>query len=141
MTDRLRLRGIVCHARLGIDPAERQWQQPVKIDLDIGLDLGTAAIGDEWERTVDYRRLQERVVELASAREYRLVEALAEAIAGTLLAEFDIREIVVRVTKPEAARQMNLDAVEIEVKRGCRDGDRREPARHEGNHRPGVERG
>lgn len=124
MTDRLRLRGIVCHARLGIDPVERQGRQPVKIDLDVGLDLGPAGVGDEPERTVDYRRLQERVGEVASAREYRLVEALAEAIAGTLLAEFDIREIVVRVGKPETARHMDLDAVEVEVKRGRGDVDR-----------------
>ncbi|KPJ54008.1 hypothetical protein AMJ39_02275 [candidate division TA06 bacterium DG_24] len=117
MTDRLTLRGMVCYARVGLDAPERTWRQPVTIDLDIGLDLSPAGVRDAPSESIDYRVVQRRVEEIVGGSEFQLMEALAETVARSLLKEFDLHDVVVRVGKPWAARECGLDGVEVEVRR------------------------
>jgi dihydroneopterin aldolase len=107
--------GIVCHANLGVEPEERSRRQPVRIDLDIGLDVSEVAAHDDPAQSFDYREVLDSVEEVVGAGSFRLIETLAEAVAEALVAEFRLREIVVRAGKPEAARELGLDGIEVEV--------------------------
>ncbi len=86
------------------------------IDLELALDLAGAGRSDELGRTVDYGSLAGRVAELVAGRRRKLVEAVAEDIAGLVLADERVREVRVRVTKPHAP--LGADAeVAVEVVR------------------------
>ena len=97
--DSILLEGIVVPAALGVSAAERRMRRPVDIDLELGTDLSQAGRSDRLAHTIDYGELYRAVEEIAQARAYRLVEALAEEIARTLLARYPIETCTVAVRK------------------------------------------
>ena len=126
MTDRISLRGMRFSGRHGVTAEERASPQPIEVDIVLRLDLSRAAASDELADTVDYASLfgvAQRVVE---QRSFRLLEALAAAIADGVLAAHQVDEVEVRVRKPKAPLPGAFDAVEVELvrRRGGRGGKR-----------------
>lgn len=115
--DRIELRGLRVVARHGLLDEERERPQPFEIDLELELDLSEAGRSDDLGRTVDYGSVVRRVVSLASERQYGLLEALAEAIAGDVLAETRCDAVSVRVTKLRPPVPADLAAVSVAVRR------------------------
>jgi len=97
--DTILLEGIVVPAALGVSKPERRMRRPVDIDLELGCDLGRAGESDRLAHTIDYGEIYRAVEEIAQAREYRLVEALAEEIARVLLARYPLETCTVSVKK------------------------------------------
>jgi dUTP pyrophosphatase len=95
------------------------------VDLRLGVDLGAAGRSDDLSRTVDYGKVAETVRAIVMGRPFRLIEALAEALAGAILEAHDIvQEIDVRVEKPSAPIALapsGLVAVEIRRRRDSAD--------------------
>ena len=73
-------------------------RRPVDIDLELGTDLSRAGASDRLAHTIDYGEIY-RVVEELAQSEYRLVEALAEDIARTLLSRYPLETCTVSVRK------------------------------------------
>ena len=97
--DTILIEGIVVRAALGVSKPERRMRRPVDIDLELGTDLSRAGRSDRLAQTIDYGEIYRVVEEIAHAREYRLVEALAEEIAQTLLARYPIESCTISVRK------------------------------------------
>ena len=57
---------------------------------------------DDLDRTVDYGSLAGRVAEVVGGRPRKLLEAVAEDVAQLVLADERVRQVRVRVTKPQA---------------------------------------
>ena len=89
---------------VGIWDWERKIRQTVSIDLEMGTDIRRAAGSDTIEDTLNYKSVAKRVQQFVSDSEFQLVETMAEKIAETVLAEFDLPWIQVRVSKPGAIR-------------------------------------
>jgi dihydroneopterin aldolase len=89
---------------VGIWDWERKIRQTVSIDLEMGTDISRAAATDSIEDTLNYKSVAKRIQQFVGDSEYQLVETLAEKIAETVLTEFDIPWIEVRVNKPGAIR-------------------------------------
>jgi dihydroneopterin aldolase len=89
---------------VGIWEWERKIRQTVSIDLEMGADIRKAASTDRIEDTLDYKQIAKRIQQFVEDSSYQLVETLAENIAATVLGEFDVPWIVVRVNKPGAIR-------------------------------------
>ena len=87
---------------IGIFDWERERRQTVSIDLDLGFDIRTAARSDDIADALDYKAISHRVRDFVAAAEFQLVEALAEAVAGIVLAEFPVPWLRLRVGKPGA---------------------------------------
>jgi len=97
--DVILLEGIEVPASLGVSNAERRMRRPVAIDLEIETSLAAAGRSDRLRDTVDYAEIYRAVEEVAGQRDHRLVEALAERIARTLLAGFPFEAVTVSVRK------------------------------------------
>lgn len=97
--DSILLEGIVVPAALGVSKAERRMRRPVDIDLELVTDLRRAGESDRLAYTLDYAQVYRDVERIAGQREYRLVEALAEQIAGSLLASYPLERCTVAVRK------------------------------------------
>jgi 7,8-dihydroneopterin aldolase/epimerase/oxygenase len=67
---------------------------------DVRLEVADAALSDRIEDAVDYRLVADCVREISEARDFRLLEALAAAVADALLARFEVERVRVRVRKP-----------------------------------------
>jgi 7,8-dihydroneopterin aldolase/epimerase/oxygenase len=119
MSDRVFLHGIECRCLIGVDAEERLEVRPLRIDLEIEADCREAGRSDELATAIDYRAVAQRVTSLCAASSYRLIEALAEAIAVAILDEHPAAGAVrVRIVKPGAVPGVTDVGVEIERRWG-----------------------
>jgi len=89
---------------IGIWDWERKIRQTVSIDLEMSADIRKAAASDDVEDTLNYKLVAKRLQQFIGDSSFRLVETLAEKIAGIVLDEFDVSWVKVRVNKPGAIR-------------------------------------
>ena len=113
--DRLSLLGMRFEARHGVHPQEKEVAQPFEVDLVLRADLAVPAATDALETTVDYGALYHLVREVVEGQSFDLIEALAGAVARSVLAATDpalVDEVEVRVRKPKAPIDGAFDTVE-----------------------------
>lgn len=121
--DLIRVTRIAVFGRHGLLPEEAVLGQRFYISLKARLDLGEAGRSDAVAGTVSYADLTQIAVAIGTEQRFNLIEALAEAIAASILERFArIDAITVRVDKPSAPVPAILDGVSIEITR--RRGDR-----------------
>ena len=118
--DRLALRGLRYQARHGVNPDEKERDQPFEVDIVLHADLADAAERDELSATVDYASIHAIVTQVVSGRSFELIEALAGAIAREVLDATNpglVGEVEVRVRKPKAPLPGAFETVEATVVR------------------------
>jgi dihydroneopterin aldolase len=111
---RIELAGLELHGFHGVLEHERRDGQ--RFLFDVELEVGEAGASDRIEEAVDYREVVACVREISDARAYRLLEALASALADALLERFPVERALVRVRKPDVilAAPVELAAVSAE---------------------------
>jgi dihydroneopterin aldolase len=117
MSDRIVLANMVFQGRHGVLESEHSQAQPFEVDVELVMDLRPAGEADDLARTVDYRAVFEVCRRIVEGPSRQLLEALAEAIAGELLAAFEVLEVVVRVRKPQVPLPGQLDYAGVEIRR------------------------
>ena len=118
MSDRIVLDNMVFEGRHGVLEHEQREAQPFEIDVELLLNLQPAGVDDALDKTVDYGLVFEACRQIVESTSFKLIEALAEAIAHELLADFErAGEVVVRVRKPQAPLPGTFDWVGVEIRR------------------------
>jgi dihydroneopterin aldolase len=117
VSDRITLRGMHFLGRHGVELEERLEPQPFEVDLILRGDLSAPAASDDLADTVDYSAAFSLVGEVVEGRSYRLIEALAGAIADAVLAARAVDDVEVRVRKPKAPLPGAFDTVEVRLRR------------------------
>lgn len=112
--DRIDVDDLQCRAIIGIYPAERIQYQDVLVQLSMWTDIAKASKSDSIEDALDYKRVTKRVIELVRDSRYQLIETLIEDVAQTILREFDVERVRVRVDKPGALRFARSVGITIE---------------------------
>lgn len=122
MSDRIVLQAMRFQGRHGVSPEERAEAQPIEVDVELALDLRAAGVEDDLDRTADYTRAYEICREVVETASFRLLEAIAEAIAHELLVAYPaVREVTVRVRKMRLReRSLAYAGVEVTRRRGGR---------------------
>ena len=108
------LHGLTVECTIGFIDWERLVKQTVVLDLELPVDCRNAAIRDEVEDTLDYKKVAKRVIAFVEASEFKLVETLAHRLALLVLEEFGIAWIRLSVNKPGAIRGSRDVGVSIE---------------------------
>jgi len=117
MSDRIVLHDMVFLGRHGVLEQEQRAYQPFHVDVELVLDLQAAGVDDDLERTIDYGVVFETCRSIVESTTFRLIEAIAEAIAHELLADFSAAEVVVRVRKPNLPIEGTLAWAGVEIRR------------------------
>ena len=78
------VRGLEFEGNHGYSAAERRGTRRFRVHLTLELPLGPAAASDRIADTVDYWKVSEVVIALGTKSTFRLLEALAGAIAGKI---------------------------------------------------------
>ena len=99
------IRDLKLSARIGVWEWEQQIKQNLVIDLDLGTDIRKAGKSDELADAINYKNVALRVSDYVSSNNHRLIEAVAENIATIILSEFDVIWCKVKVTKPRAVEK------------------------------------
>lgn len=115
--DVLRLNKMIFHAFHGVWDEERHVGQRFEVDVAIIGDISVSGKSDRLKDTVDLYQLYDAVEKIVTKRNFKLVEALAEAIAKTLLGKFPIRKLQVKVRKPNSPIRGISDGIEVEIVR------------------------
>jgi len=118
--DRIRLKNITFYAHHGYYEAERELGQKFEVDIDVACRLRQAADSDTLQETIDYRAIYQIARDTFENYKFKLIETVAERIAGQILQLPGIEEVVIRVRKPHVPLNGLLDYVEVEI---CRRND------------------
>ncbi len=109
------LRDMLLQASIGVYPHEHAALQRVRINVDLGVDDDPATDGvDRLERVVNYERVAELVRHIIGAGHVKLVETLAERIAGACLHDPRVAIVRVRVEKLDVFPDAAAAGVEVE---------------------------
>jgi dihydroneopterin aldolase len=112
--DRIFLRALQTECIIGFIDWERQVKQTVILDLELPCDCARAALTDNVESTVDYKKVSKRVLAFVEASQFKLLETLAQTLAVLLIREFDVAWVRLSINKPGAIRHSRDVGVTIE---------------------------
>lgn len=116
--DIMRLERIRLYGFHGVFPEENKLGQQFIVSLELKLDLSEAGRTDALDCTVNYADIYKDVKSVVEGKPYRLIEALAEAIASRLLDAYaKITEVTVSVNKPHPPFDIVFDGVTVELMR------------------------
>ncbi|MBP2642402.1 MAG: dihydroneopterin aldolase [Firmicutes bacterium] len=116
MSDKMLLQNMMFYGYHGVYEYEREQGQRFYVDVELSLDFGKAATSDDLSDTLNYVLVYQQIKDIVETQRFRLLEALAETIAGTLLSG-KVYQVTVRVRKPAVPLPGQLDFIQIEVTR------------------------
>lgn len=121
VVDLIRIVGLELRCIVGLRSYERRREQPLLVDVSLGLDLSTAGRSGRISDSVDYSEVADSITALLRFREYRLLEVAAEEVCALLFAMYPgIQHVTLRLDKPEALQgRARSAAVEITRSRGA----------------------
>lgn len=114
MRDFIDVQDLVVKSVIGVRDEERRAKQELRLQLRLFIDAKRAGASDRIEDTIDYDSVSQRVVQVAEASEFRLLERLAEELARVCVKEFAVPRVRVTVEKPGAVRHAKSVALTVE---------------------------
>ena len=115
--DKVFIEGLEIETLIGIYDWERKIRQPLLFDLEMAFDNRKPAASDDIGDTLDYKAVSKRLIQYVSSSDFGLVETLAERCAELVLAEFAVRHVRLKLSKPGAVRGARAVGVIIERSR------------------------
>ncbi len=117
MTDKVLLSGAHFFARHGVSEEEQRVGGRYVVNIELSSDLSLAGASDNLAHTISYSDVYHCVRQVIEGRSFRLVEALAEEIARTLLSNFPAETVAVRVMKEPPPIDGIVDYAGVEITR------------------------
>ncbi len=115
--DKIFIRNLELRTIIGLYEQERSAKQALIFNLELRGDFSHAGRTDTLDHSVNYREVEEKVIELVEASSFRLLEALAEAVADLCLSFDEVVSVRVAIDKPAAALRADSIGLEIERRR------------------------
>lgn len=105
----------------GVLPEETKLGQRFRLTVSLATDLSTAGKTDDLNETVNYAEAYTICQEILEGSPMRLIEAVAEKVAESLMEQFTGKVFGVRVLliKPDPPIPGHYTSVSVEITRGC----------------------
>lgn len=104
----------------GVFKEETKLGQRFIVDATLELDLSEAGRTDDLARSVNYGEVYQLCQQIVEGKPFKLIEAVAEAIATSILSTFTlVRSCTIKVIKPDPPIPGYYRSVAVEVTR-CR---------------------
>jgi len=117
MSDRMTLSAMRFEGHHGVTEEERLLPQSLEVDLVVEADLSRAGRTDDVADTIDYGPLVALCAGIVERNSFRLLEAIAAAIADRVLASTPAAAVTVRVRKLAVPLDADLDWAQVEIRR------------------------
>jgi len=117
LKDRIFIEGIKFHGYHGLTRMERQVGVRLSVDVTLELDLEGSGRSDNFRKTLDYRKVHKKVIEIGRGPSHRLLESYAVALLDALFDEFTVDRITVKVRKETPVLDGIVDSVGVELSR------------------------
>jgi dihydroneopterin aldolase len=113
----IRLTGLRVRGFHGVYDHEREQGQDFVVDVTLEMDLSEAAGSDDVADTVHYGELAGILAAIIEGEPVRLIETLAERLAGACLNYHRVQAVEVTVHKPQAPIAQSFQDVSVTVRR------------------------
>lgn len=107
--------GLEVFAYHGCTAREKEEGQVFSIDMELQYDATRAVSDDDLEAAIDYDRLASQAYDIATRERYELIETLAARIGEHIMRTTPASSLLVRVHKPQAPMQREVEEVAVEV--------------------------
>ena len=97
--DQIVISNLELSCNIGITEEEQAEPQRLTVSLVLELNLTCGAMEDRIENTIDYFAVAQSVKAFAAARPRRLIETLAEEIAGHVINRFNVWRLSLELRK------------------------------------------
>ncbi|MEO5718682.1 MAG: dihydroneopterin aldolase [Chthoniobacterales bacterium] len=97
--DEIRIEQLELQARIGVPAEERAQPQRLTVSLTLRPPHSFAQLGDDLARTIDYAAVCEEAQRFVAGRQDKLIETLADEMAGHLLRHFGLVRIDLELRK------------------------------------------
>jgi|SRR5690554_4023042 len=115
--DTVSIVGLKIDATIGIFDWEQEILQPLVLELNMRWDNAKAAKSGSINDALDYAAVSAAVIELVKSRAWGLIEEVAEAVAASILKNFNVPGLNVKVEKPTAIA--SATSVGVSIVRGA----------------------
>jgi len=115
--DRIWILDLPVRCRIGVPAEERANPQELRLDAALEFDTRPSAMDDDFLKTIDYAAVTKRILQVASDRDRRLIETLAEEIAAAILEDFSVEAVSLTLRKPTALADFGAKAAGLEIRR------------------------
>ncbi len=112
MSITVEIQGFEVFGQHGVEEEERRVGQ--RFLYDVEFDVGDGVLSDLIQDAVDYRDVVAVVQRVSADRSFRLLEALAAAVADAIAAELPVERVWVRVRKPDVRLPVEHTAATVE---------------------------
>ncbi|MBS4193399.1 dihydroneopterin aldolase [Bacillus sp. FJAT-49705] len=117
--DRIIINKMAFYGYHGVFPEETRLGQRFFVDLTVETDLKKAGGSDHLEDSINYGELYQVCKDVVEGKPFKLIEAVAEKIAGEMLDRYRaISQVTVRMIKPDPPIPGHYDSVAVEITRG-----------------------
>jgi 7,8-dihydroneopterin aldolase/epimerase/oxygenase len=100
--DMLQITALNVKTKIGIHAWEQRILQQLLIDIHIDADF--SACKDELTNTLDYDALCQLVTTYVEGNTFKLIETVAEHVAGLIKEKFAVKQVKISVSKPHAVK-------------------------------------
>ncbi|KUP04200.1 dihydroneopterin aldolase [Bacillus coahuilensis m2-6] len=117
--DKIIVQGMKFYGYHGVFPEETKLGQRFEVDLTVHVSLQKAGESDDLHDSINYGELYNECRDIVEGQPFKLVEAVAEKIASTLLQKYlGIQQVTVKLIKPDPPIPGHYKYVAIEITRG-----------------------
>ncbi len=113
----IRISDLKLRTIIGIFDWERTTKQTVIINVEMRCDVIKSAKTDRIEDTLDYKKLNKKIIKHVEESRYGLIEKMADQVLKIVLEDKKVKSTKVRIDKPGALRFARSVSVELEAKR------------------------
>lgn len=113
----VRLQRMTFYGFHGVSSAERETGRRYEVDCELVFDFSRAGQTDQLKDTINYREVYDAVERVLTAEHIQLLETLATRLVDSLLTDFALDAVKVRVRKMIPPIPGNLDYIEVELAR------------------------
>ncbi|HOW87816.1 MAG TPA: dihydroneopterin aldolase [Candidatus Omnitrophota bacterium] len=114
MADKIFIEKLEIRCIIGTLPKERKKKQKIVIDMEFPAPVSKPAKRDDLRDALNYKKIADHTVKFVSRSCFHLIETLAERLSRQLLKEFELKRILLRISKPGAIRNAKNVGVEIQ---------------------------
>jgi FolB domain-containing protein len=115
--DQIVIKDLLLRGILGLNPEERIKKQDILVNLIIYHDITAAGESDDVALSINYKTITKHVIKRIEEGSDLTVEKLVLDLARTIIVDFDVERVQVRVEKPTALRFAASVGITIERSR------------------------
>lgn len=119
--DKIIVKNIKAYGYHGALTEENILGQNFYADVILYKPLQAAGLTDDLNKSISYVDVYYDVENIIKNKKFKLIEALAEMIAHTLLVKYSTEKVEVEIRKPGAPINGNFDYVGVEITREAKD--------------------